>query len=454
MAGNVTKRAFGAATDEEPNVAAQFTERNKRKCISPSSQVLTEKCRREGVPGKLEPVETLQLMQAKQLQLDHLRQTIQEKSVQAKQLPLQIVELQRLIGEKEQEMDGLRYWAPRTTFRDFSAEQLTVLLQFVDLPHQHRLRRISKRWRHLLSSPDFLDQSYLILTTTRINSAEKSYKTEPCNRDRLWKLLRSGIHGLTIVRHLTFVARPGEHSYVSNLSLAHDYVEAFVDRCRRLESYTVAGLEIVNRPRFELFLSSCGRGLPYHPRGAISDTFVLALPISSVGLPKSLVGPMRSMRSGMTHRPVGMDSIVNGFVRLPAMDLAKTPVVRQSEFSQAVDRLVWPFPEAQLEWLARSAWSLNVFPNVVTWLDELFQVDMPLNDQTARPTVSCPEHREFCDHLDVDFYRELNGPFRYLLALCILRKNVQTEPPPFEMAFEQYDFDKHHRPYRSDKLKR
>ncbi|OQV14285.1 putative Cytochrome c oxidase assembly factor 7B [Hypsibius exemplaris] len=326
---NTNKRPFAETDDESPLVAVDgelegtvvnsgglSPEGHKRICTSSDSVEYPLALEHDDVLMVLDPVGTLEMMQAKQLELDHLRQTIGEKSENSMRLPQQTAgDLHQLIAEKEEEIDNLLY------------------------------------------CPDFLERSYFELTTARINNADKDYQTEPCNRDRLWKLLRSGIYDLTVVLQLTFIAPPVSSRFSWKLAFqitcCYDYIIAFVQRCRKLESYTIDGLSALKLRRFERFMRDCGRGLSYHPRARTSDvTHLLALPGAALRLPRGMIGRWRNPKVTV-KRPASLYAIRNCFIHLPAKQRPQGPVTRRLELAKEVDCPIWPFPDCQLEWLAR-----------------------------------------------------------------------------------------------------
>ena len=61
----------------------------------------------------------------------------------------------------------------------------------------------------------------------------------------------------------------------------------------------------------------------------------------------------------------------NWYIRLDGVSVTSV-----AEYIAAVGRILWPFPEAQLDWLAKNMHHLNDFTELTDWLSETYGTEM------------------------------------------------------------------------------
>ncbi|OQV21464.1 hypothetical protein BV898_04668 [Hypsibius exemplaris] len=314
------------------------------------------------------------------------------------------------IQTKKQAVEALRFWADRISFGDLPNEVESLVLEMLDFFHRFRVRRVCRRWNFLLSAPVITSHAFLDLTVaTAANRRIYRSRVYYLNKmgDGLAEQVFPRIHALTFLCSGT----TSSDSY---------FVRAFGARCTGVTSVTIANLLIDVQSLFDFF-SPILQKTPV----ALRNVFVTALPP-----PLYAAWPMTLKR------------IVNDwYVRLPSSVIIAT----WEELTAIVDRLVWPFPQSQLEWLAKYAPALNAYPDVIEWLEERGEYSHYANlISFERRQIVCSNHKHFCDSLPLSVYQELPGSIRCLIALCILQlPTPDLQPPPVEFVFEKYLYTKH-----------
>ncbi|OQV16263.1 hypothetical protein BV898_09571 [Hypsibius exemplaris] len=426
--GNLDKKAKKDPDDELNSVLMQLREKEEQRerIRAHLRRTYSDEQKRLAIKQRLER-DLQSLREEVTRREEELAQYEEEMSMEADEFPGKIEKLKADLMANSAEAARLRYWGDRKEIIDFPDELLCELLQFLNFPNQSRLQRTSKLWRRVLLSQNVTRHAYLELTKERLaNAVPREWDgygfpppLVPCELASMRNPSIIPKRAFSLLRQMTFVLPL--RGQLHDVELIGQYVSAFAASCVKLEVVIMLNLRLERGTAFREFISKFVRPATTAPSNGpkvtgrhliVKNLFKLALAPEGI---KQIASP----------------SVTDWYVRIPELTISSV-----DDFEQAVDRLLWPFPDEQLEWLARYAQRVRVTVKP----DQRLKVD-PCSH-------SSPSRIELCEHLGVGFYKQLTGQLRAILALMILEKVSNVKPPPVEFVFDKYRFGENSTPYK------